>query len=197
MTQEHGGSSATGGPDGGEGERDAVRMELQRLREAVEAVARSAERHARVAELLHDENQRLRRGEAEAFFAAARLGLIRHYDQLNRQARKAGSREDTFVAELLARFAADAVDLLERLGVSRIGTAPGDRFDEEVHQPSTIVPPYEAAPDGTVVEIIGAGFTVAGTSRVLKKAEVVLARTGETSPAPATPNAPAAPTAQV
>ncbi|MGA4539155.1 nucleotide exchange factor GrpE [Uniformispora flossi] len=183
-----------GGNDDGEGrppgdlDGAALRHELAALRGAVEAASRTADKHRRAVERLHDENQLLRRGEADAFFSAARTALIRHHDQLRRQARQAAARGDAGTADLLAGFADDTVDILERVGVETVHAAPGDSFDSARHQPAAVADTADPDAHDTLAEVRTGGFAVAGNGRVLKKADVVVARVP-----PATPEPPPAP----
>jgi molecular chaperone GrpE len=65
--------------------------------------------------------------------------------------------------------------ILARQGVERVGAA-GDRFDPELHE-AISVRQSDEVPDGTVLDVARSGYRHG--ERVLRPAQVVVSRTGE------------------
>ncbi|WP_242906872.1 nucleotide exchange factor GrpE [Actinomadura terrae] len=147
---------------------------------------RAAHREA-VIDRLHEENQRLRRGELEAMLEPARAALYRLHDQARRESRRLSESEDppdpARTAQLLAAVADDVADALARLGVERYTVEPGAPYDPSRHRPVAVTSVAEPARDGTVVTVQSDGFEREGA--ILRKAAVCVGRLD-----PATPGAP-------
>jgi molecular chaperone GrpE (heat shock protein) len=154
----------------------AVLAELRLLRAAFERAEQRAERDAGLIERLHEENQTLRRGESDGFFASVRTGLVKHHNRLARQASQARTAADERTGALLDGFAADAAELLERVGVVAELPGSGESLDRARHRP---VGKVEAAGEHehlTLAEVHSPVFLLQGNGRVLLKAEVVVAQ---------------------
>ncbi|WP_064743427.1 nucleotide exchange factor GrpE [Actinomadura rifamycini] len=131
---------------------------------------RAAHRES-VIDRLHEENQRLRRGELHAMLEPVRAALYRVHDQ----ARRLAAAEDAgATADLLDALADDVADALARLGVERFRAEPGQPYDPSRHRPVAVAAVAEPGRDGTVVEARSDGFEEGG--RVLRKAAVCVGR---------------------
>ncbi|MEV5829477.1 nucleotide exchange factor GrpE [Spirillospora sp. NPDC052242] len=131
---------------------------------------RAAHRES-VIDRLHEENQRLRRGELQAMLEPVRTALYRVHDQ----ARRLATAEDAgATANLLDALADDVADALARLGVERFRAEPGQPYDPSRHRPVAVAAVAEPGRDGTVVEVRSDGFEEGG--RVLRKAAVSVGR---------------------
>ncbi|MFV2178797.1 nucleotide exchange factor GrpE [Actinomadura sp. LOL_016] len=131
---------------------------------------RAAHRES-VIDRLHEENQRLRRGELQTMLEPVRAALYRVHDQARRLAI---SDESGATADLLDALADDVADALARLGVERFRAEAGQPFDPSRHRPVAVAPVSEPGRDGTVVEARSDGFEEGG--RVLRKAAVSVGR---------------------
>ncbi|MFC0040233.1 nucleotide exchange factor GrpE [Actinomadura rayongensis] len=148
---------------------------------------RAAHREA-VIDRLHEENQRLRRGELEGALEPLRAALYRCHDLARREARRwAGDEppDPAGAAAVLAALADDIADALARSGVERFTAAPGEPYDASRHRPVAVETVADAELDGMITAVSGDGFERDG--RVVRKAEVSVART-----VPAARDAPAA-----
>lgn len=131
---------------------------------------RAAHRES-VIDRLHEENQRLRRGELRTMLEPVRAALYRVHDQ----ARRLATAEDAgATADLLDALADDVADALARLGVERFRAEPGQPYDPSRHRPVAVAAVAEPGRDGTVVEVRSDGFEEGG--RVLRKAQVSVGR---------------------
>ncbi|WP_433337000.1 nucleotide exchange factor GrpE [Spirillospora sp. CA-294931] len=130
-----------------------------------------------VIDRLHEENQRLRRGELQAMFEPVRNALYRLHDQARRQARKPA---DADPAALLSWFADEVADALARTGVERFAVEPGEPYDAARHRPVLVEEVDDPALAGTVVSVLAEGFEREG--RVVRKAEVCVAKAAEKGP---------------
>jgi molecular chaperone GrpE len=74
--------------------------------------------------------------------------------------------------------------VLTRQGVARVGTA-GDRFDPELHE-AISVRESDDVPDRTVLDVTRSGYRRG--ERVLRPAQVVVSRSGESSRQEQKPN---------
>ncbi|MBW8485458.1 nucleotide exchange factor GrpE [Actinomadura parmotrematis] len=164
--------------DGAPDPLDEVRAALAGL---ADRVARDHERAAHreaIIDRLHEENQRLRRGELAAMLEPVRAMLLRVHDRA-RQAAPHSADDDG--AALLNALADDVVDALARIGVTRFDVEPGAPYDAARHRPVATepVPPDRA---GSVVAVRADGFEQGG--RVVRKAEVCV---GKAAPEDADP----------
>ncbi|WP_254716393.1 nucleotide exchange factor GrpE [Actinomadura sp. WMMB 499] len=130
---------------------------------------RAAHRES-VIDRLHEENQRLRRGELAAMLEPVRTALYRVHDQ----ARRLAAADESGAANLLDALADDVADALARLGVERFRAEPGQPYDPSRHRPVAVAAVTEPGRDGTVVEARSDGFEEGG--RVLRKAAVSVGR---------------------
>ncbi|OLT32644.1 nucleotide exchange factor GrpE [Actinomadura sp. CNU-125] len=128
---------------------------------------RAAHRES-VIDRLHEENQRLRRGELHAMLEPVRVALYRVHDQARRLA-----TADAGTAGLLDALADDVADALARLGVERFRAEPGQPYDPSRHRPVAVAAVGPGRHD-TVVEARSDGFEEGG--RVLRKAAVSVGR---------------------
>ncbi|MDL4819459.1 nucleotide exchange factor GrpE [Actinomadura opuntiae] len=180
-----GGAESTEGTEGAEGDgraafeaevRDALAGLTARLDREHE---RAAHREA-VIDRLHEENQRLRRGELQAMLEPVRTALYRLHDQARREACRlsdpslAEPPDPVRTAGLLSAVADDVADALARLGVERFGAEPGQPYDAARHRPVAVTPVTDPARDGLVTGVEADGFEQGG--RVLRKAAVSVAR---------------------
>ncbi|MBO2457356.1 nucleotide exchange factor GrpE [Actinomadura violacea] len=140
---------------------------------------RAAHREA-VIDRLHEENQRLRRGELQAMLEPVRAALYRLHDQARREAGRlagpdAGEPADPVrTAGLFAAVADDVADALARLGVERFTAEPGEPYDASRHRPVAVTPVAEPGRDGLVTGVQADGFEQGG--KVLRKAAVSVGR---------------------
>ncbi|WP_433151747.1 nucleotide exchange factor GrpE [Actinomadura nitritigenes] len=138
---------------------------------------RAAHREA-VIDRLHEENQRLRRGELQAMLEPVRAALYRLHDQARREAgRLAGAGEPpdpVRTAGLFTAVADDVADALARLGVERFSASPGDPYDASRHRPVAVTPVADPGRDGLVTGVQADGFEQSG--KVLRKAAVSVGR---------------------
>ncbi|WP_019634290.1 nucleotide exchange factor GrpE [Actinomadura atramentaria] len=137
---------------------------------------RAAHREA-VIDRLHEENQRLRRGELESALEPLRAALYRCHDLARREARRWDAPDPpdaAGAAAVLAALADDIADALARSGVERFTAEPGQPYDAARHRPVAVARVADPALDGTVAEVRSDGFERDG--RVVRKAEVGVAR---------------------
>ncbi|WP_242886062.1 nucleotide exchange factor GrpE [Actinomadura litoris] len=140
---------------------------------------RAAHREA-VIDRLHEENQRLRRGELQAMLEPVRAALYRLHDQARRESLRLSEPghddppDPARTAQLLAAVADDVADALARLGVERYTVEPGAPYDPSRHRPVAVTSVAEPARDGTVVTVQSDGFEQGGA--ILRKAAVCVGR---------------------
>ncbi|MER6569638.1 nucleotide exchange factor GrpE [Streptomyces sp. NPDC001093] len=134
-----------------------------------------AERREEVVTRLHDEVERLRRGEMEMALDLVRHSLIRLHDQILRQAEHVtGPLGVEELRALLTALADEAADTVGRTGVERYVPRSGEAFDMALHRPVGRVAAEGPEADRTVAHVVAAGF-VQG-ERVVRKADVVVSR---------------------
>jgi molecular chaperone GrpE (heat shock protein) len=142
---------------------------------------RAAHREA-VIDRLHEENQRLRRGELQAMLEPVRAALYRLHDQARRESDRlrapdaAEPPDPRQTALLLAAVADDVADALARLGVERFTVEPGAPYDASRHRPVAVTAVDDPLRDGTVTGVRSDGFEQSG--KVLRKAAVSVGRLG-------------------
>ncbi|GAA2161148.1 nucleotide exchange factor GrpE [Actinomadura napierensis] len=140
---------------------------------------RAAHREA-VIDRLHEENQRLRRGELQAMLEPVRTALYRLHDQARREACRlaepglAEPPDPVRTAGLFGAVADDVADALARLGAERFTARPGEPYDASRHRPVAVAAVADPSRDGTVTEVQADGFEQGG--RVLRKAAVTVGR---------------------
>ena len=143
---------------------------------------RAAHREA-VIDRLHEENQRLRRGELQAMLEPVRAALYRLHDQARRESDRlrapdlAEAPDPRRTAALLAAVADEVADALARLGVERFSVEPGAPYDASRHRPVAVTPVDDPVADGTVTAVQSDGFEQSG--KVLRKAAVSVGRLAE------------------
>ncbi|GAA2589640.1 nucleotide exchange factor GrpE [Actinomadura fulvescens] len=165
--------------------RDALTGLAARFdRELAREHERAAHREA-VIDRLHEENQRLRRGELQATLEPLRTALYRLHDLARGGAQRwAAPRPPTpaDAASLLAAVADEVADALARTGVERFTVEPGEPYDATRHRPVAVEPVTDPARAGTVVAVRTDGFEHDG--RVVRKAEVSVGKAVPESPVP-------------
>ncbi|RMI37390.1 nucleotide exchange factor GrpE [Actinomadura harenae] len=144
--------------------RDALRDLLGRLDRETD---RAAHRES-VIDRLHEENQRLRRGELESMLEPVRAALYKVHDALRQAA--ASPPEPEQAAKLLGECADEVADALARTGSVRFAVKPGQPYDASRHRPVERVEVDDPDRDGTVVAALTDGFEKG--DRVVRKAEV-------------------------
>jgi molecular chaperone GrpE (heat shock protein) len=143
---------------------------------------RAAHREA-VIDRLHEENQRLRRGELQGMLEPVRAALYRLHDQARRESDRLRAPDLTEApdprrtAALLAAVADEVADALARLGVERFTVEPGAPYDASRHRPVAVTPVDDPVADGTVTAVQSDGFEQSG--KVLRKAAVSVGRLAE------------------
>ncbi|SFN60022.1 MULTISPECIES: nucleotide exchange factor GrpE [Actinomadura] len=171
-------------PAGGAGAdfRAEVREALAGLAARLDREHERAAHREAVIDRLHEENQRLRRGELEAMLEPVRSALYRLHDQARRESDRLRAPERTDppdprqTALLLAAVADDVADALARLGVDRFTVEPGAPYDASRHRPVAVTPVDDPLRDGTVTGVRADGFEQGG--KVLRKAAVSVGRLG-------------------
>ncbi|MDH2424623.1 nucleotide exchange factor GrpE [Sphaerisporangium sp. TRM90804] len=180
---------AAGGPP------DTVKelaRQIEELTRQVAALTETARReHERAAhreqviDRLHTENQQLRHGLLQEALTPVRAGLYRLHDTVAREAARWRGPEPPpaeLAAPLLEAVAEDVAEVLGRTGAERAGTEAGAAYDPALHRPARVAAVGPEA-DGTVVEVLADGFAMG--ERVLRKATVVVGRSGPSeAPAP-------------
>ncbi len=134
-----------------------------------------AERREEIVTRLHDEVERLRRGETEAVLDLVRHSLIRLHDQILRQAENVtGPLDADELRSLLTALADEVADTVARTGVERYVPGTGEAFDLALQRPVGRAAAEAPEADRTVARVVAAGF-VQG-ERVVRKADVVVSR---------------------
>ncbi|WUI02358.1 nucleotide exchange factor GrpE [Spirillospora sp. NBC_00431] len=173
-------SGAPDGPAAGEAFRDDVRDALKGLAARLDREHERAAHREAVIDRLHEENQRLRRGELQAMLEPVRAALYRLHDQARRESGRlaapdlAEPPDPRGTALLLAAVADDVADALARLGVERFIVEPGAPYDAARHRPVAVTPVDDPLLDGTVAAVESDGFEQSG--KVLRKAAVSVGR---------------------
>ncbi|WP_245627844.1 nucleotide exchange factor GrpE [Actinomadura oligospora] len=144
--------------------RDALHDLLGRLDRETD---RAAHRES-VIDRLHEENQRLRRGELESMLEPVRAALYKVHDTLRQAA--ASPPEPEQAARLLGDCANEVADTLARTGSVRFEVEPGQPYDASRHRPVERVEVDDPDRDGTVVAVLTDGFEKG--DRVVRKAGV-------------------------
>ncbi|TDC88371.1 nucleotide exchange factor GrpE [Actinomadura sp. 7K507] len=171
-------------PEGPEGEafRADVRDALAGLAARLDREHERAAHREAVIDRLHEENQRLRRGELQAMLEPVRAALYRLHDQARRESGRlaapdlADPPDPAQTALLLEALADDVADALARLGVERFTVEPGTPYDASRHRPVAVTPVDDPMRDGTVATVQSDGFEQSG--KVLRKAAVSVGKHG-------------------
>lgn len=146
----------------------AARFDRELAREHERATHREA-----VIDRLHEENQRLRRGELQATLEPLRSALYRLHDLARGGSERWSAPEPpkpADAASLLAAVADEVADALARTGVERFTVESGEPYDATRHRPVAVEPVTDPALAGTVIAVRTDGFEQDG--RVVRKAEV-------------------------
>jgi molecular chaperone GrpE (heat shock protein) len=170
-----------GGAEGGRAAFEAeVRDALAGLTARLDREHERAAHREAVIDRLHEENQRLRRGELQEMLEPVRAALYRLHDQARREAGRlagagAGEAPDPVrTAGLFTAVADDVADALARLGVERFSARPGEPYDASRHRPVAVTPVADPSGDGLVTAVQADGFEQGG--KVLRKAAVSVGR---------------------
>jgi molecular chaperone GrpE len=164
---------------------------LVTISESMERLATSAERyHARaeqregVIDHLHDEVDRLRRGERRGLLRPLLVEMCRLRNDLLRQAEDLPGDFDADRARLLLRSYAESVELaLEDGGVATFAPEKGDRFEPRMHRRVGGETSDDAEAAGRIARVRRSGYLDVDTNTPIAPAEVVLY-------VPATPGTP-------
>ncbi|WP_030172514.1 nucleotide exchange factor GrpE [Spirillospora albida] len=183
------GAGAEPGPSGDTGRRDRpeedafpaeVAAALAGLSARLDREHERAAHREAVIDRLHEENQRLRRGELLGMLEPVRAALFRLHDEANRAAERLSRPGDppdpAQTARLLTAVADEIADALARIGVERFTAEPGDPYDAARHRPVEAAAVTDPGLADTVVTVRADGFEQDG--RVLRKAEVAVGRFG-------------------
>lgn len=171
------------GEAGGAAFRADVRDALAGLAARLDREHERAAHREAVIDRLHEENQRLRRGELQGMLEPVRTALYRLHDQARRESDRlaapglAEPPDPRQTALLLAALADDVADALARLGVERFTVEPGAPYDAARHRPVAVTPVADPVADGTVTAVQSDGFEQSG--KVLRKAAVSVGRLAE------------------
>lgn len=155
---------------------------LVTISESMERLAVSAERyHARaeqregVIDHLHDEVDRLRRGERRGLLRPLLVEMCRLRNDLLRQAEDLPGDFDADRARLLLRSYAESVELaLEDGGVATFAPEKGDRFEPRMHRRVGGETSDDAEAVGRVARVRRSGYLDVDTNTPIAPAEVVL-----------------------
>lgn len=147
-------------------------LSFQVAREYDRAKAREA-----VIDRLHEENQRLRVGEAREFLRPVLADLRQLRDDLLGQARSVPeTMSATNVAVLLESYADSTTIILERYGVSAVSPQPRAPFDPRRHcATETMTAPGQEL-DGMIATVLSDGYEDAYTGTVIAPARVIVYR---------------------
>ncbi|MFI0407456.1 nucleotide exchange factor GrpE [Actinomadura sp. 3N508] len=187
------GTPAGGGADGAALRAD-VRDALTGLAARLDREHERAAHREAVIDRLHEENQRLRRGELQAMLEPVRAALYRLHDQARRESGRlaapdlADPPDPRAMALLLEAVADDVADALARLGVERFTVEPGAPYDAARHRPVAVTPVDDPLRDGTVTGVESDGFEQSG--KVLRKAAVRVGKLGTKHEKPETDDKP-------
>lgn len=147
-------------------------LSFQVAREHDRAKAREA-----VIDRLHEENQRLRAGEAREFLRPVLADLRQLRDDLLGQARSvAEAMSAGNVAVLLESYADSMAIILERYGVIAVSPQPRAPFDPRRHcATGTMAAPGQEL-DGTIATVLSDGYEDARADTVIVPAKVIVYR---------------------
>ena len=145
-------------------ERDELKDKLLRALAEMENTRRRAERDRKDAET----------------FGGTRLArdLLTVHDNLDRALEHADAQAKSVAGALIEGVELTRNDLLSAFSkhkIEKVVPAKGDKFDPNLHE-AMFEAPIPGAEPGTVIEVMEAGFTIAG--RLLRPARVGVARAG-------------------
>jgi molecular chaperone GrpE (heat shock protein) len=130
-----------------------------------------------VIDRLHEENQRLRAGEARELLRPVLADLRRLRDDLLRQARSLPETiSSANAAVLLESYADSAALILERYGVTPVRPALPVSFDPRRHRAAGVTETSDPELAGTVALILSDGYETADTGATVAPASVIVYR---------------------
>jgi len=154
------------------GRLDEVVERLGRLEATTGRLSRSTDEQQQVILRLHEENQRLRRGEVEQAIAP----LVRHLVELTDQIRQVATHLESAEADRLRVVERGILEGLRRAGVESRPTQPGDEFDPQRHYALGVRDTDDPTLDERVAEVRTELFAWAADGRVLRPAQVLVHR---------------------
>lgn len=147
-------------------------LSFQVAREHDRAKAREA-----VIDRLHEENQRLRAGEAREFLRPVLADLRQLRGDLLGQARSVPQTMSADnVAVLLESYADSMMIILERYGVIVVSPQPRAPFDPRRHCAEGIIAAPEQELDGMIATVLNDGYEDAQAGTVIVPARVIVYR---------------------
>lgn len=148
---------------------------LERLAASAELYHARAEQREGVIDHLHDEVDRLRRGERRGLLRPLLVELGRLRNDLLRQAEDLPGDFDADRARLLLRSYAESVELtLEDGGVTTFAPDKGDRFEPRMHRRVGGETTDDPEAVGRVAQVRRSGYLDVDTNTPIAPAEVVL-----------------------
>jgi len=161
-------NGAAPAPDGGIGERDRLRAQVEEVRQEL---ARMDDRHKRAVADLDNYRKRSAR-EVERRVGEERERLLRDWlDVVDSVDRALAINDDPGLRAVMDQMQT----VLARHGAQRLEPV-GERFDPQQHEAIATHPTREAEP-GTVLEVARAGYRLG--DRMLRPAQVVVAAAAE------------------
>lgn len=160
----------------GEADHQVIEL-LTGLSDQLKETNRISQERELVIDRLHQENQKLKRGELQQVQLPIFRDLIRLYDDLKLTASKysdqstAGS--ENFVKDLIC-YAETIIDILYRYGVEKIEARAGEDFNSKEHKAVAATPVAEIEQDRKISRIIRDGFKA--ETRIIRNVEVEVSR---------------------
>ena len=145
-----------------------IQAQLATLDTRVASLAGATERQQDVVLRLHDENQRLRRGELQQAIAPLARHLVELVDQVEHLLTHGGD-DAPGPLEIVRR---GILEGLRRNGVDRVEIVVGAPFDAERHYAIGVLPTPDAALDGHVAEVRNGLYLWAADGRVMRAGQV-------------------------
>jgi molecular chaperone GrpE len=156
---------------------DGVVVALESVAEQLAANNARAQARERVIDWLHQELERLKRGEHAMLLRPVVTDLQHLRGDLLRQARTLPADVDrATMAELLESFALSVELALERCGSVPFRPAPGDLFAVREHRAVKQLPAQSPEQDGVICEVIADGYLDTSEPRVTVPARVHVLR---------------------
>jgi len=143
---------------------------LGKLEEQVAEFNRRSAHRESIIDRLHEENQQLRSGTGRIILEPVVTDLIRLHDQLSREARRLTEADED--GRLLASFAVDVAQILDRCGIDLFSAQPGEPFERGRHRALAIVACDDESRHNTVAEAAADGFIERETGHVRRPAHV-------------------------
>lgn len=147
-------------PDG-----DALISRLDAIEQQLAEFHRRSAHREEIINRLHEDNQRLRRGEHRVVLEPVIADLIRLHEQLARQARR--TPDDG----MLDSFVDEVGEILNRCGIDVFIAIEGDLYRSDRHKPLAVVTTTDPGLHNTVAEPIAAGFIDRMNDRVRRPAQ--------------------------